>query len=236
MTGKPKKPQKENAGERQERDFFQTPNYATDLLLPHVPKGALWSPAAGDGKIGARFTDRPVFQTDIVTGFNFLADVPDFHFDLIVENPPFSLKRKFYEKCRSYKVPFALLLPIDLCGWLLNAINEDGCQWLVPTRRIDYLTPNILQNIHEGQVFETIKPTVNGLSKKEFINQFPERWAEYLSVYSELHNYKILSDAPNWLLAKYSSAQYHSGWLTHKFNLPRQITVVELTNEQKQNI
>lgn len=178
---KPKKQQKENSGERQERDFFQTPNYATDLLKPYIPAGTIWSPASGDGKIGKRFTDRKIFETDIVTGFNFLTDTPDFQFDVIVENPPFSLKRKFYDKCMSYDVPFALLLPVDFCGWILRAMKDDGIEWLIPTRRIDYITPT-------GKSGST------------------------------------------------SSAQYHSGWLTHKFQLPKQITVVELTNEQKQDI
>lgn len=179
---KPKNPQKENSSEGQERDFFQTPNYATDLLLPYVPKGALWSPAAGEGKISNRFQDgRPIFQTDIVTGFNFLEDVPKFHFDLIVENPPFSLKRKFYERCIYYNVPFALLLPVDFCGWILRAMKDDGVEWLIPTRRIDYITPT-------------------GKSGSA------------------------------------SSAQYHSGWLTKGFNLPKQITVVELSNQEKANV
>lgn len=178
---KPKKNQKQDSTARQERDFFQTPNYATDLLIPYLPIGSIWSPACGEGKIASRFTDRKILQTDIVTGFNFLKDDPDFQFDIILENPPFSLKRKFFEKCISYNVPFALLLPVDFCGWILREMMSDSNQWLIPTRRIDYITPTGRQG---GA----------------------------------------------------SHAQYHSGWFCHGMNLPKQITVVELTNEMKENI
>ncbi len=184
---KPKHSQKEDSENRQERDFFQTPNYAIDLIIPYIPVGIIWEPAAGNGKIARRLSQQ-VVQSDIENSdtihyrANFLTwDNPTFHFDSIVTNPPFSLKRKFWERCLFFNVPFALLLPVDFCGWILREMMMEENQWLIPTRRIDYITPT-------GRQGES------------------------------------------------SHAQYHSGWFCHGMDLPKQITVVELTNEMKENI
>jgi hypothetical protein len=76
------------------------------------------------------------YRADFLTWSN-----PPFLFSAIITNPPFSLKRKFWERCLIHKVPFALLLPVDFCGWIVRAMMDDKAQWLIPTRRIDYITP-----------------------------------------------------------------------------------------------
>lgn len=148
MPRKPKTPQKENLTEVDGRDTFQTPNYATDIILPYLlakkffgVQFRIWECAAGQGKIVKRLSEKglDVFGTDLTEGVNFLTD-PAPLFDCIVTNPPFSLKRKFYEKCLEYGVPFALLIPADYSGWIIQAV-QDGCEKIIPTRRIDYITP-----------------------------------------------------------------------------------------------
>lgn len=195
MANKPKANQPETPNEVQGRDTFSTPNYAVDLLVPFIPKNItrVWDCAAGDRKITNQLSfvhDYLEFSTDIreaeqVDIFNFLSDTSEYHLPpntAIITNPPYSLKRKFYEKCREYKVPFALLIPFDMNQWLCNAFDKEGVQALVPNRRINYITPNGRQ----GQS---------------------------------------------------SSAQFHSFWLTWGFSLPKQLTVVELSNkEMKENI
>ena len=145
---KPKRNQAENIEGVSGRDLFQTPNYATDLLIPFIPENikTIWECAYGDGKISNRLAKHyDILETDIRGGFghklNFITDVMSFPFDCIITNPPFSLKRKFYEKCLSYKVPFALLIPADYSGWIIKAV-QDGAEKIIPTRRIDYITPN----------------------------------------------------------------------------------------------
>lgn len=143
----------------QNRDLFQTPNYAVDLLLPFIPEDkvhTVWEPASGDGKIVRRIlekTDLDVYASDIRESVyinneirNFLIqDLPpvdmlaDGNFSIIT-NPPFSLKRQFYNRCRYFNVPFALLIPAEYCGWLIRAIQE-GAEKIIPTRRIDFITP-----------------------------------------------------------------------------------------------
>lgn len=143
---KPKRPQKKTPNKVQGRDFFQTPKYAVDLLIPFIPKdvGVIWECAAGKGKIAKVLlaAGYGVAATDLLQGINFLANDPPENYDAIITNPPFSLKIPFYRQCIRYGVPFALLVPIDFAQWNLDAVRNDGCQWLVPTSRIDYLTPN----------------------------------------------------------------------------------------------
>ena len=133
----------------QGRDLFQTPNYATRLLTPFIPEGIriIWEPACGNYKIFdvlVMETEATIFGTDLSweNGENFLTDTyKNYNFDCIITNPPFSLKRKFFEKCIELDVPFALLIPADYCMWTIEAITKYGCEKIIPTRRIDYITP-----------------------------------------------------------------------------------------------
>lgn len=150
MPRKPKSPQGEDLQGVSGRDLFQTPRYAIDILYPFledlaVDKFRIWECACGKGKIVDRLYAKgfDIFGTDLQgmgVPLNFLTDKSPYPFDCIVTNPPFSLKRKFYEKCREYNVPFALLIPADYSGWIIKAIQE-GAEKILPTRRIDYITP-----------------------------------------------------------------------------------------------
>jgi hypothetical protein len=152
MPNKLKYTQPETPNEVQGRDLFQTPNYAIDLLIPYIPKhvNRVWECAYGNGKISSflRKHGYIVYETDLNSkllsnNINFLTQT-DLLFNpknnCIITNPPFSLKRKFYEKCLYYGVPFALLISADYSGWVIEAIRN-GAEKLIPTRRIDYITP-----------------------------------------------------------------------------------------------
>jgi len=159
---KPKQNQPETPSQQQERDLFQTPAYAVDIIAPFLHGLMIWEPAAGQGKLTERLMNPHglnVISSDIQSGVNFLTANTDFDFDAIVTNPPYSIKRKFYERCREIGKPFALLIPTDFAGWTLGALRN-GCQWIIPTRRIDYITPN-------------------GKSGKQSAAQFHSGWLTY---------------------------------------------------------
>lgn len=141
-----KKPK--NADKNPARDEFQTPNYATKLLFPYIDRFVLdvfWECASGKGKMASFLESQglSVSATTLETGFDFLNDGMVFTDDfVIVTNPPFTKKKKFYERCREYNSPFALLIPFDMCQWIHKAIWTDGCQAIVPSSRINYITPS----------------------------------------------------------------------------------------------
>lgn len=149
-------PQPQTPNEPQGRDLFQTPNYAVDLLVPFIPKSIVhvWECASGEGRLGKRlmthgygvtFTD---IRKAISAYFNFLTDThPQDYLDYmkkgtaIITNPPFSITRKFYNKCIEYDLPFALLIQANYKQWLIDAVMKDDCEKIIPYRRIDYITP-----------------------------------------------------------------------------------------------
>lgn len=189
MPKKPKTTQPQTPSKTQERDFFQTPDYAVDLLVPFIPKhvSRIWECAAGKRKITNRLVHfgYDVCSTDLSDSVpvNFISwDLRDRYAwcDCIITNPPFSLKYKFIDRALAYGTPFAFLIPFDMCQKMARLFIL-GCQGVVPTARIDYITPNGNQG-------------------------------------------------------KFSSSQFHSFWLTYKFNLPRQLVFVELTKQMKENI
>ena len=152
MPTKPKTNQPETPVEVQGRDKFQTPRYAVELLIPFVPKHVeyIWECAAGEGKIVSLLEEHnyKVISTDIDgrhMKHNFILD-PLVEINpeslAIITNPPFSLKKKFFIKCMEYGCPFALLIPADYSLWIIDAVRKYGCKKLVPTRRIDYITPS----------------------------------------------------------------------------------------------
>lgn len=76
--------------------------------------------------------------------FDFLIDKPEFEFDMIITNPPYSSKDEFIKKCYEYNKPFALLLPLTS----LEGINrgkmyrENGIELLVFDRRCNFIYDN----------------------------------------------------------------------------------------------
>jgi hypothetical protein len=165
MPTKPKTNQPETPNNIQGRDIFQTPNYATELLIPFIPKNidSIWECACGNYKISwvLKNHNYHVVSTDLKYGDNFLAsDINDYLFYskniAIITNPPFSLKRKFFEKCLFYDLPFALLIPADYCLWIIDAIRKYGCEKIIPDHRINYITPNGNSGKNSASQFHTM--------------------------------------------------------------------------------
>lgn len=248
MPTKTKQTQKEDLENVHGRDLFMTPNYATELLVPFLDdllpmnpakEFVVWECAAGQKKMVNVLESKgyKTIATDLSydESFNFLKDDLLLDFNVIVTNPPFSLKKKFYDRCVELGKPFALLIPADYSGWIIEAI-ENGAEKIIPTRRIDYITPNILGRIYVGENFEewaeknnwlhTLKETQKMKEWEDIVNSFDPHKHEYQSIYK----------TPKYLLRKYSSSDFHSMWLTWGFELGKTETFVELTNEMKDNI
>lgn len=197
----------------QGRDTFQTPHYATDLLVPFLQRAGIasvWECAVGGGYIAEVMHKHEIdtWCTDIRDGdwvnevFNFITEERVMSEDAIVTNPPFSIKDLFIEKAFSYNVPFAFLINADYSQKTISWIRR-GCQKIVPTSRIAYITPNIVNRVNEAEG-----------------TQFVE-----------------IKEIPNSLLYKYSSAQFHSMWLTYGLNLGASEIFVDLSvKDRKENI
>ena len=97
-------------------DDLYTPEYAVTPLINYLTTGlTIWECTDfGDSKITKVLQDNNyvVTGTDIIKGFDFLNHTADFHFDMIITNPPYTKKNQFLAKCYEYDKPFALLLPL----------------------------------------------------------------------------------------------------------------------------
>ena len=85
----------------------------------------------------------PVVHSHIRTGRDFFVYEPE-KWDLIVSNPPFSIKQKVVERCLSFGKPFALLLS-NL--WLnssapVRLFREKEMQMLLFDKRIQFTEKN----------------------------------------------------------------------------------------------
>lgn len=197
------------------RDSFQTPRYATELIMPYVPAsvGTIWEPCAGTGMISDVLKERwDVVETEVNGNYpycDFLTDDPpegltigEYPSTAIITNPPFSLKKKFAYKCIEYGVQFALLIPADWSMWIIDTLQNHDCALFVPERRIDYITPHVVKRVNDGE---------NTL-------------------------YKDFREIPNNLLAKYSSSDFHSIWLTRYFDARERVNFLKLPIADKTRI
>lgn len=192
----------------------------------------MWEPACGSGHIVNYLlkNDFDVIYSDISEGKDFLKEWDYGH--TIVTNPPFSLKKEFYRHCMELGRPWALLIPVEFSGFILDAMKQ-GCQWIIPTRRIDYITPNICELVFQNTLLESCVKMFKLGKKTKFDDLTDEQMAECAPF---AYNYDAPGLVPDWLIAKYSHSQFHSGWLTFGLNLPKQINVVELSLKDKKNV
>lgn len=95
--------QRDSGYERKERDLYETPEWVTLALVPHLPRQfeIVWEPAAGSGKMARalRTSDVQVLATDISEGLDFLAftSPPVLDTAAIITNPPYALAQEFIE-------------------------------------------------------------------------------------------------------------------------------------------
>jgi methylase of polypeptide subunit release factors len=95
--------QRESGYERKERDLYETPEWVTLALFPHLPRQpeVIWEPAAGSGKMARAIVKASpkvvsVIESDIETGADFLSElVVEDGVEAIITNPPYVLAQEF---------------------------------------------------------------------------------------------------------------------------------------------
>lgn len=143
--------------ERGHTDEMHTPAYALDPLVPFLINSfgqendelgpLVWEPFPGENHLFKALKERDF----IVAPSDFdLWDKPCYGADVIVTNPPYSVKDNVLERCAELEIPFALLLPLTALegkrrGAIYNhlqTIGYSGLQLIIPNRRVNFITPN----------------------------------------------------------------------------------------------
>lgn len=153
--------QRDSGYERKPRDFYATPSWVTEVLLPFLPDDAIvWEPACGAGAMVRVLAQRhAVVATDVEPGPDHIQG--DFFRwssppragklkpNVIVTNPPYDKAQEFTEHAIALMQPFggmvAMLMRIDWDSASTRRHLFAGCPaWskkIVLTKRILWFKP-----------------------------------------------------------------------------------------------
>jgi len=120
-------------------DDYNTPIEAFELLFEFIPRDKIvWSPFYNDGNL-----NMPKDINCIHTDKDFFTYIPD-KFDYIIDNPPYSLKQKIFERCETIGKPYALLLPFDSIErkYMNEIMKRRDVTIIIPNKRFKYNDAN----------------------------------------------------------------------------------------------
>lgn len=132
---------------RKSSDEQYTPAFAVAPIVKYIPKDKIvWCPFDTENSeyvLALKAAGIRVVHSHIYTGQDFFKYEPE-RWDLIVSNPPFSIKQAIVERCLALGKPFALLLS-NL--WLnssapMRLFKEREMQMLLFDKRIQFTEKN----------------------------------------------------------------------------------------------
>lgn len=92
-------------------------------------------------------------MTHIDTGHNFFEYEPKEHYDVIISNPPFSIKDDIIKRLYELNKSYAMLLPIPSLQGQKRFPYMKDCQALIFDKRINYYTNLEKKEIQKGVSF-----------------------------------------------------------------------------------
>ena len=127
-------------------DECYTPDYGVEPILKYIPKDAtVWCPF---DKEESQFViqiskQNKVIRSHLESGQDFFDYEPE-EWDMIVSNPPFTDKRKFFERALSFNKPFALIMTNT---WLNDSapkqlFKDKDIQLLMFDKRMKFVSPD----------------------------------------------------------------------------------------------
>jgi hypothetical protein len=128
-------------------DECYTPFYGVEPILKYISKNAkVWCPFDTKESEFVKQIGKQnlVISKHISTGQDILTYTPDFEWDVIVSNPPFTNKRKFFERALSFNKPFALIMTNT---WLNDSapkqlFKDKDLQLLMFDKRMKFHSPD----------------------------------------------------------------------------------------------
>ena len=129
-----------------------TPDYGVKPIVKYIPKDAIiWCPFDTDESEYVkqiRAKGNKVIASHISNGQDFYTYEPEEHWDCIISNPPFTNKRKIFERALSFNKPFALLMSNT---WLNDSapkqlFYDKQLQLLMFDKRIKFSNNGVVNN------------------------------------------------------------------------------------------
>ena len=127
-------------------DECYTPDYGVKPILKYIPKDAVvWCPFdTQESEFVKQIREQnEVIHSHIGTGKNFFVFEPH-GWDVMVSNPPFTNKRKYFERALSFNKPFALIMTNT---WLNDSapkqlFKDRDLQLLMFDKRMKFISPD----------------------------------------------------------------------------------------------
>jgi len=123
-------------------DDYMTPKIVFKSIAHLVPKNKIiWECFFGDGNSGKNLKELgfKVESHDV----DFFDD-PPFNYDILISNPPYSIKAKVFKRLYEIDKPFMMLVPVaTMTKQYLKKYFKDKIQLVIPERRIQFLKDGV---------------------------------------------------------------------------------------------
>jgi len=136
------------------QDNYETPFEAFELISKYINKSKIiWSPFYCNGLVSEHWTKLDIKHIHINN--DFFTYQPE-EYDLIIDNPPYSIKQKIFKKCVDLNKPFALFVPIDTLerNYVKQLIGNNDLQILIPNNRTLFISN--YKNLQKHPPFKTV--------------------------------------------------------------------------------
>ena len=128
-------------------DECYTPAYAVKPILKYIPEGStVWCPFDTDKSEFVKQISQKhnVIYSHISYKEDFFEWQPMIEWDMIISNPPFTNKRKYFERALSFNKPFALIMTNT---WLndsapMKLFKDKDLQLLMFDKRMKFNSPD----------------------------------------------------------------------------------------------
>lgn len=156
-------------------DELYTPYYAVDPIIEYVPKEkVIWCPFDKEWSMFVRLlreNGNLVICSHIDNGYDFFNYEP-YYYDMIISNPPFSVKDDVIKRLYELNKPFAILLPLNsLQGVSRCKYFKDGIQLLSFDKRIGFHNINSMEKAIQSTPFASAYFCKDFLPKDLIIKQ-----------------------------------------------------------------
>ena len=119
-------------------DEFYTQEEDWKAIKEFIPLDkVIWAPFYADGKQKEYFKNM---------GIDIIHEKEDFFLNnkgnIVIDNPPFSKKRKIIERLKELNKPFILIMPSEILTYKYIKKFGDDLQIIIPKNRMNFLRPN----------------------------------------------------------------------------------------------
>lgn len=155
-------------------DEVFTPAYAVKPLLTYLanlyiekldryygetPDFTIWCPFDDENSEYVKIFRKAgykVIATHIDAGQNFFTYEPEEYYDIIISNPPFSLKDQVLKRLYELNKPFAILLPLPSLQGQARFPYLKDCQVIIFDKRINFYKDSAKTIMEKGVAFASI--------------------------------------------------------------------------------